>query len=87
MIARIKMNTMTIHGIDAKLKKAIARQAELNNECLNQTAIRLLKNALGLNKKTVIKKYTDMDHLAGTWTKEEADQFMRNIDLFERIEL
>ena len=51
----------------------------------NITAIRLLKEAIVLDKKKY-KTYHDLDQLTGTWSEEEYNQFHKSIEEFERIE-
>ena len=63
------MKTLTLRGIDNTLADALKKASEKSNTSINKTVIRLLKEALGLEKKKY-KTYHDLGHLAGTWTGE-----------------
>ena len=46
------MKTLTLRGIDKTLEYALKKASEESQTSINKTAIRLLKEALGLEKKT-----------------------------------
>lgn len=53
---------------------------------MNQWILQALKKAAGTGKEPRLKKYHDLDHLVGTWNKEEAKEFSKNIRMFSRID-
>jgi hypothetical protein len=40
----------------------------------------------GVGKEPVFKKHYELDALAGGWSKEEANAFQKNTQVFERID-
>jgi len=80
------MKTLTIRGIDPLLSEAIKIQAQKNNESINKTALKILREAVGLSDNPVYKTYHDLDNLAGTWSEEDEIEFKKNIQDFEKID-
>jgi plasmid stability protein len=80
------MKTITIRGIDPQLDKALRQKAIKENESTNKTVLKILRKSLGLDRKTIFKKYSDLDHLAGTWDKTDAQEFEENTQMFNKID-
>jgi plasmid stability protein len=80
------MKTITIRGIDEDLAVKIRERAIKTGKSINQLVLNLLKAGLGLTDKKEFPAYHDLDSLAGTWSAEEADQFMKNIEDLETID-
>jgi len=66
---------LTLRSVDARLRTALAREAARRGTSLNKTALALLAEALGLEEPRGPEEHTDLDELAGTWSKSEADRF------------
>jgi tRNA(fMet)-specific endonuclease VapC len=61
----------------ARLLKESARKA---GRSVNAQVIEFVRRGLGLGKPhSGLVRHTDLDHLAGTWTEEEAEEFGRRI--------
>ena len=80
------MKTITIRGIEPELDRVIKSRAKQNNLSVNQWLLETLKKVTGISKEPVFKKHTDLDALAGGWSKEEAKAFQKNTQIFERID-
>jgi hypothetical protein len=80
------MKSITIRGIDLRLDRVIKSLAKQNNLSINQWVLETLKKVTGMGKEPVFKKHTDLDALAGGWSKEEARAFQKNTQIFERID-
>jgi len=80
------MKTMTIRGIEPELDRVIKSRAKQNNLSVNQWILQALKKVTGMGKEPVFKKHTDLDGLAGGWSKEEVKSFQKNTQIFERID-
>jgi len=48
--------------------------------------LRILKEGLGIEKKKRNVVYDDLDHLAGTWSAEDAAEFERITAVFEKVD-
>jgi hypothetical protein len=80
------MKTITIRRIDSGLDRVIKSRAKQNNLSVNQWILQTLKKVTGIGKEPVFKKHSDLDALAGGWSKEEAKAFHKNTQIFERID-
>ncbi|MBU0956267.1 MAG: antitoxin [Spirochaetes bacterium] len=77
------MSTLTIRTSDENLAKALKRASIERKESVNQLVLETLaERFIGPAKR---RKYTDLDHLAGTWSAEEYDQFTKAISSLEAI--
>jgi len=66
------MAAITLRNLPAEIDAAIRQRAQQDGVSLNQAVIRLLGETIHPPKN---KTYHDLDHLAGIWSKEEADEF------------
>ncbi len=80
------MKTLTIRGIDAELADKIKERATKSGESINKLILRVLKSALGLGEKQVFPIYHDLDRLAGTWNKEDEEEFHNNIRELSKVD-
>ena len=80
------MTTMTLRGIDETIASALKEKARLEETSVNAVMLRLLKESLGIEKKKRTAVHSDLDHLAGTWSAQESDDFLRAIAVFEKVD-
>ena len=80
------MGAITIRGIDNKIAKALKERAKKEDTSINSIVLRIVREALGLEKKKRTVIYTDLDHLAGTWDKKDYVEFQRKVADFETID-
>jgi hypothetical protein len=81
MCRRNAMKSLTIHGIDSDLEKTLKDEAKLRRTSMNKLVLQILKQDLSNRKQ-----YHDLDHLAGTWSIEEAREFEKSMPTFEHID-
>ena len=79
------MAILTIRGIDEEVSVILKKQAQKEGISVNALLLRLIKEALGLEKKRRII-YNDLDQLAGTWTEKDSKEFEEKIAAFEIID-
>ena len=79
------MRTLTLRGIDETLNAALTKASKESKTSINKTAIKLLREALGLKKKKY-KILDNQDSPDNTWTGEEYEQFQETIANFGKIE-
>ena len=68
------MTAITLRNIPPKLQEVIQKRADADGLSLNKTILRMLEEAAG-HRPTGRKLYRDLDHLAGTWSEEQAAAF------------
>jgi len=77
---------MTIRGLDDVTVKALKDKAKQEGTSVNTILLKILKEDLGLKKKSRIVVYNDLDHLAGTWNKKDFVEFQERVEDFEKID-
>jgi hypothetical protein len=77
---------MTLRGIDDTISGALKEKARREDTSVNSVMLRILKEGLGLEKKKRNVVYDDLDHLAGTWSAEDAAEFERATAVFEKVD-
>ena len=80
------MTTMTLRGIDENTAEALKERARREGTSVNAVTLRILRESLGLDKRKRNVIYNDLDHLAGTWSREEAAEFELNTAVFEKVD-
>lgn len=83
------MKQLTIRGFDAELESEIRRLASRQRLSLNQAVISLLRRGAGLDAtedEGSARVGSSLDHLAGTWSNEEARAMAEVEADFERID-
>ncbi|MFH1633284.1 MAG: toxin-antitoxin system HicB family antitoxin [Chloroflexota bacterium] len=75
------MKQLTVRGVDENLHAALKREARQSRMSVNRYVTKVLAEAMGLGTNQLLpQKYHDLDHLAGTWTPEQAGEFTRFLD-------
>ena len=80
------MKAITIRGIDEELGKSLRKTARENGDSINSTLLKLLRKSLSLDKPKMYPEYRDLDELAGTWSKNDEEEFNRIQKGFEQID-
>jgi len=72
------MKQLIVRSVDTELHAALKREARRRGISVNRYVLRVLAEAVGLPQALRQQEvYHDLDHLAGTWTAEQADEFNR----------
>jgi hypothetical protein len=70
------VKALTVRNLPPEVAKAIRDKAKKERRSLNQTVVSLLEEATGARPRARTPTvHHDLDHLFGTWTKKEADEF------------
>jgi len=80
------MASMSIRGLDDQVLIRLKNQAAQEGSSLNSLALRLLQGAGAAIQPDALKKFDDLDALAGTWSDEEAQAFERNTAAFVEVD-
>ena len=71
---------LTIRSLDPRLRAALEREATRRGQSLDETALALLAERLGLAESPTRIEHdvlNDLDELAGTWSASDAADFDR----------
>jgi predicted CopG family antitoxin len=81
------VKTITIRDIDPDVAEKLKRTASEQNKSMNQLILEFIKKNLGLEKeKLYTRDYNDLDHLFGSWDKEEFCRIQGKIDEERQID-
>jgi hypothetical protein len=72
------VKAITLRNIPPRLARRISRRAVQDGTSLNRTVIRMLDEATsvtGPQARPSGKLHRDLDHLAGSWSRERAAEF------------
>ncbi len=69
------MHAITLRNIPREIQEAIEHRAKADGLSFNKAVLRMLEEALGLKGQPARALHNDLEHLAGTWSQEEADEF------------
>ncbi len=74
------MKAITLRNLPPEVAKTVQQRAKKKKTSVNKAVIELLEESVGGKvKKKEKARYHDLDHLAGSWTKEEAEAFEKLI--------
>jgi hypothetical protein len=83
-----KLKAITLRNIPAEVARRIRSRAAQKKISLNKAVLSLLEEQTGLGAaKSRVHLYHDLDELAGSWTREEAATFDRNLAQHRKIDL
>ena len=80
------MPTVTLRGLKEEEAERLREEARREGISLNALLLRLVREAAGLAHRPRRPRYDDLDDLAGTWTEEEAQEFLAALEETERID-
>ena len=81
------MASMSIRVLDDQALAQLKQQAIQEGCCLNALVLRLLQGGVKPTPAPALKKYDDLDALAGTWSSEDAADSARHTAGFSEIDL
>ena len=81
------MKAITLRNLPLDVARTVQQRAKQKKTSVNTAVIELLEESTGgkAKKKSPVR-YHDLDHLVGTWTKEEADAFDKIVRSFRTID-
>ena len=82
------MNQLTIRGFDKNIERGIREIAGKEKVSLNKAVLRILQRGLGSMDRHARRRTigSTLDHLAGTWSEDEARAMDRIEKDFEQID-
>ncbi|MEJ2328177.1 MAG: hypothetical protein P8Y25_15835 [Chromatiaceae bacterium] len=81
------MTKLSISGVDETVVSRLRAQAKSQGISLNAFLVELIQTSAGVRSKPGRhSEYRDLDHLAGTWTAEDAYDFEESQLSFEGVD-
>ncbi|MCP9440154.1 MAG: hypothetical protein NNA20_02090 [Nitrospira sp.] len=73
------MKAITLRNLPPSVERTIRQRAKQKGVSVNKVVIGLLQEHLGESEKRPVRRYHDLDELAGSWSKQEAEAFDRTL--------
>ena len=81
------MKTISLRGVDEAIAKRLKEEAAQRGTSVNTLILQFIRSGIGLKAPALRRhKHHDLDQLAGTWTEEDAAEFMHTVSDFEYID-
>lgn len=81
------MQQLTLRGFDLELERHLRKVAKSLNLSLNKAALHLMRKGAGLDAEQELDVVgASMDHLIGTWSAADVEEFQTATQDFERID-
>ena len=80
------MATMTLRGVDETIASILKERAGKDGQSVNSFILKLIRESLGVDKKKRSVIYNDLDHLAGTWSETDLQEFKAATSVFEKVD-
>lgn len=81
------MASMSIRGLDEQTLAQLKQQADQEGGSLNSLVLRLLQGAAPAGPSAgALRKFDDLDGLAGTWSEQDAQDFARHTAAFAEVD-
>lgn len=79
--------SLTINEIDDATAAWLKAEAERKGVSIESVAVELIQKGAARTPEPLIQAvYHDLDSLAGTWTEEQATEFLKAVEYFELID-
>ena len=86
MIHSVRHTQFTVRGLDPRVERQIRALAKRERISLNRAAARLLEKGSGIGIAPSDRIGASLDHLIGTWSKQEAAEFLESIAGSEQVD-
>lgn len=76
--------SFNLRGIPTEVMAQLKREAKKLHVSVNILILKMIEKGLGIT--TAKQTFHDLDHLAGTWSDKDAQEFEKNTKYFEKID-
>ena len=81
------MANFSLRGVDDATTSRLKAESRRQGMSVNAFLLRLIRQQLDLSAPRVApREHHDLDHLAGTWSAEEANEFLHAVADFNAID-
>lgn len=77
-------SNFNLRGIPSEVMTMLKKEAKRLHTSINVLILKMIERGLGFSCEK--RTYHDLDHLAGTWSEEDAKNFRENTKYFEQID-
>lgn len=80
------MPDITLPNVDEETVSRLTEKARREGLSISTFLLKIIHRAVGTKEGQKRRIYTDLDHLAGTWSAEETSAFLNSISDFEKVD-
>ena len=80
------MKQLMVRKIPERLERELRQRAKSIGCSVNNMAIHLLSESLGIHQPSTFGRKRDLSALAGTWSKKDAAAFTKAVSHLEKID-
>ena len=80
------MKSLSLRIHDDELARRLEQESRRTGTSINSLILQALRSFLGLPGQETAGVHGDLDHLAGTWSEEDAREFSRAVEGFGSID-
>ena len=77
-------SNFNLRGISSEVMNLLKQEAKKLQVSVNILILNMIEQGLGVTHRR--RRYQDLDHLAGTWSKADQREFEKNTKHFEQID-
>ena len=77
-------SNFNLRGIPSNVMEKLKKEAKRLHMSVNALALKMIEKSLGLSHEKFVNH--DLDHLAGSWTSQEAETFNNDTKSFNKID-
>jgi plasmid stability protein len=81
----MNMPNFSIRGIEPRVNDALKAKAARSGKSVNALILELINAGVGMGPERRTRHH-DLDYLAGTWNKQDSDEFLEATRHFEMID-
>jgi hypothetical protein len=78
-------SNFNLRGISPEVMSLLKSKAKEEHSSVNVLILKYIDQGIGKTRKKRIA-YDDLDHLAGTWSKQDFEEFKKNTKCFEEVD-
>ena len=75
-----------LRGLDANVMNRLKQEADKQSISVNILIIKFIEQGIGYSHTVPRPAFHDLDHLAGTWSEQDAKTFKANTSHFEKVD-
>lgn len=79
-------SNFNLRNVASEVMLLLKKKARKQKISINSLILQIIEQNLGIARQTKKAIFHDLDHLAGTWDKEEKKIFDDNVKSFEKID-
>lgn len=77
-------SNFNLRGLSSEMMLALKQEAKRLHVSVNTLVLKMIERGLGFSQERPV--YHDLDHLIGTWSNAEVEEFKSNTKFFEEID-